>query len=125
MTEFDSRLDALQTRYHASLVGKRDDIEQAWRAVRADCADILNQEILLKLVHRLAGSAESYGFTGIGRMAARTDALLDEVRSSGDPARQTAAMCAMLGTLARHMGELLAELQRGAESEPKDGDASA
>lgn len=116
MTEVDPRLDALQTRYHASLAGKRADVEQAWHAVRVDCADIGSQETLLRLVHRLAGSAESYGFAEIGRTAARTDMLLDQVRSSGDPAQQTAAMCAMLETLARDIDKLLAELQRGIES---------
>ncbi len=121
MTKADSRLDALQTRYHASLAGKRADIERAWHAVRADCADTANQDILLRLVHRLAGSAESYGFTGIGRIAAQTDTLLDQVRSSGGPVQQAVVMCAMLETLAREIGELLAELQRGFESGP-DGE---
>ncbi len=116
MTTVDPRLDALQARYHASLAKKRADIERAWLAVRADCADTASQETLLRLVHRLAGSAESYGFTGIGQIAARTDALLDQVRGSGGSAQRAAAMCAMLETLARDIGELLAELQRGVES---------
>lgn len=121
MIKADSRLDALQTRYHASLAGKRADIEQAWHAVRADCADTANQDVLLRLVHRLAGSAESYGFTGIGRIAAQIDVLLDQVRSSGGAAQQTSAMCAMLETLAREIGKLLAELQRGVQSGPDGG----
>lgn len=122
MTEADSRLDALHTRYHASLAGKRADIEQAWHAIRANCADTASQEILLSLVHRLAGSAESYGFAEIGRCAARTDALLDQVRGNGDPAQRTKSMCAMLETLAREIGELLAELQRGVETMPGSGE---
>lgn len=116
MTEADSRLDALQARYHASLAGKRADIEQAWLAIRVNCADTASQQILLRLVHRLAGSAESYGFTRIGQSAARTDALLDQVSGNGDPAQTTAAMCAILETLARAIGDLLVELQRGVES---------
>lgn len=125
MTKVDSRLDALQARYLASLAGKRADIEQAWQALRADCSDTASQETLLKLVHRLAGSAESYGFPEIGRSAARTDLLLDQVRNGGDLAQRSTAMCAMLETLARHIDELLAKLQHGAESKLDDGDASS
>ena len=124
MTEIDSRLDALQGRYHASLAGKRADIEQAWQAIRANCADAASQETLLRLVHRLAGSAESYGFGAVGRCAAQMDMLLDQVRGSGEPAQRSAAMCAMLETLARHTSELLAELQRGVERGPRSGSTS-
>ncbi len=118
MTDVDSRFEALQIRYHASLAGKRADIEQAWQAVRTDCADAGSQELLIRLVHRLAGSAESYGFGEIGRIAAHTDLSLDQVRRGGDPAQRTSAMCAMLGTLAHDIQALLEELKRGIDTYP-------
>ena len=118
MTDVDSRFEALQIRYHAALPGKRAEIIQAWQAVRMDCADAESQQTLLRLVHRLAGSAESYGFAEIGRHAARMDLLLDQVRSSGDPVQRAAAMCAMLDTLSHDIQALLVELKRSIDSNP-------
>lgn len=119
MTIVNPRLDALQARYHASLGGKRADIEQAWSAVRANCADTASQETLLRLIHRLAGSAESYGFVAIGKIAARVDMRFDRVRGSAGASQQAETLRGMLETLESEIGELLAELQRGVESRPE------
>ncbi|HQW76745.1 MAG TPA: Hpt domain-containing protein [Dokdonella sp.] len=114
MTEIDPRFVALQARYRASLAGKRADIEQAWQALAADCGDTASQAALLAVVHRLAGSAESYGFDGIGRLAAQLDRQLEPVRCKADPAQRSAALCALRDELARPIEELLAELRSGA-----------
>jgi len=114
MTEIDPRFAALQARYRASLAGKRADIGQAWQALCADCSDTASQAALLAVVHRLAGSAESYGFDGIGRLAAQLDRQLEPIRGNANPAQRSAALCAMRDALARPIEDLLAELQRGA-----------
>ena len=114
MTDINPRFAALQARYHATLAGKHAEIEQAWQALRTDCSDVASQAVLLGVVHRLAGSAESYGFDEIGRIAAQLDRQLESIRGNADPARRTKALCALRDALARPMQELLAELQRGA-----------
>ena len=114
MTEIDPRFAVLQARYRAALAGKRAANEQAWQALCADCSDTASLAALLAVVHRLAGSAESYGFDGIGRLAAQLDRQLEPIRGSADPAQRSAALCALRDALARPMRELLAELQRGA-----------
>ncbi len=114
MTEIDPRFAALQARYRASLADKHADIEQAWQALSADCGDTVSQAALLGILHRLAGSAESYGFDELGRIAAQLDRQLEPIRGNADPAQRTAALCALHDALARPMRELLAELRRGA-----------
>lgn len=120
MTEIDPRFEALQARYRASLADKRADIEQAWQALCVDCSDAANQENVLRLVHRLAGSAESYGFTAIGRIAMQMDLQFDPIRRSVDPTQRATALRTMLDDPECRMFDLLAELQRGAASTPGD-----
>jgi HPt (histidine-containing phosphotransfer) domain-containing protein len=115
MNTVDSRLDAIQVRYGASLAGKRAAIERAAQAIRADCGNPKNQDELLLLVHRLAGSAESYGFVEIGRTAAEADTLLDDVRASQTNERRAEAMCAMLDNLNPLLEKLLYALQQAVE----------
>jgi HPt (histidine-containing phosphotransfer) domain-containing protein len=115
MNSVDSRPDALHARYRASLARKHADIERAVQGIRADCRNPKNQDELLQLVHRLAGSAESYGFVEIGRTAAEADALLDEVRASDGEERRAEAMCARVSSLTPLLERLLSALQRAIE----------
>jgi HPt (histidine-containing phosphotransfer) domain-containing protein len=124
MNSVDARPDALRARYCASLAGKRADIERAAQGIRVDCRNPKNQDELLQLVHRLAGSAESYGFDEIGRTAAEADALLDEVRASDGKERRAEAMCAMLGSLTPLLDRLLSELQRAIEMQTAETPAA-
>jgi HPt (histidine-containing phosphotransfer) domain-containing protein len=117
MNNVDSRLDSLHVRYRASLVGKRADIERAVRDIQADCRSPKYQDALLQLVHRLAGSAESYGFVEIGRTAADADALLDLVRASDSKVPRAEAMCATLERLTPLLEKLLSELQRAIDTQ--------
>lgn len=112
MGDLDSRLDALQQRYCASLAEKLGAIELAWSAVRIDGNDIANQEALLNLVHRLAGSAGSYGFYEIGDAAADVDELLDPARITRDPAARSVAMPDLLDRLSPALETLRVAMQR-------------
>jgi HPt (histidine-containing phosphotransfer) domain-containing protein len=112
MSDLDTQLDALHRRYCASFAEKQAAIALAWSAVCADCTDVGHQDTLLNLVHRLAGSAQSYGYADIGLVAAEVDVLLDRVRAHKDPAQRNASMCGMLERLAPRLQKLLAALQQ-------------
>jgi chemotaxis protein histidine kinase CheA len=125
MNKVESRLDAILLRYCASLAGKRADIERATQGIRADCRNPQNQDELLQLVHRLAGSAEAYGFVEIGRTAAEADALLDDVRASKSKEQRADAMCAMLDSLNPLLEKLLSALQRAIELQAAETDVAS
>ncbi|HET9032502.1 MAG TPA: Hpt domain-containing protein [Dokdonella sp.] len=85
MSNLDSRLDALHRRYHAALPIKRVEIETAWQTLRADFGNIDSHAALAKRVHRLAGSAASYGYAEVGKAAAAADSVLDRIRDLENP----------------------------------------
>lgn len=82
MVAAELRLQALHARYRTSLSNKRAGVELAWRALCAESSDPARLESLMRLVHRLAGSAPSYGYQEIGDIAARTDATIEQYRQS-------------------------------------------
>jgi HPt (histidine-containing phosphotransfer) domain-containing protein len=83
MVEFDTRLADLSERYRASLPIKRANIEQAWHALAGDRIDPLRLENLLRILHRIAGSAPSYGYPEIGRLASELEVRLEALCSGG------------------------------------------
>ncbi|MGB0135097.1 Hpt domain-containing protein [Dokdonella sp.] len=85
MVGAELRLQALHERYHASLPNKRASVDLAWCAYRADRLDPERQESLMRLVHRLAGSAPSYGYGEIGEIAAKADVLMEQFRQTDTP----------------------------------------
>ena len=90
MNDVDSRLQALHARYRASLPGKYASLDLAWHSLCADAADPERFDVLRRLVHRLAGSASSYGLADVGLAAAEANALLDELRNDADGSLQAA-----------------------------------
>lgn len=121
MGDVDFRLDALQQRYCSSLAEKLGAIECAWSAVRIDCNDIANQEALLSLAHRLAGSAGSYGFFEIGKAAAEVDALLEPVRITKDPSARGVVMSERLDRLSPALETLRVAMQRMIDQQSASG----
>lgn len=111
MTHADSRLDDLIVRYHASLKDKHARIGQAWQALRTECRDPRSRTDLLLIIHRLAGSAESYGYTAIGQVAAQADALLDRIRGLDSDEQRSISMCALLDELAPLVDALQGSLE--------------
>jgi len=90
MNDVDSRLQALHARYRASLPGKYASLDLAWHSLCADATDPERFDVLRRLVHRLAGSASSYGLADVGLAAAEANALLDELRNDADGSLQAA-----------------------------------
>lgn len=72
--------ERLLRRYLDSLPGKRAEIAERWARVRSGDWDEEAIGELKRPVHRLAGSAGSYGLEDLGRAAAALDRLLGSVR---------------------------------------------
>ncbi len=72
MTATSSPMDALHARYARSFASKHAALLEAWRAFSAtpDEASACN---LRALVHRLAGSAPTYGYASLGLLARNAD----------------------------------------------------
>lgn len=62
-------LDELHRQYRHSLAGKRDDLRKAWGALCDEAASDAQVAHLHLLLHRLAGSAGTYGYPDIARRA--------------------------------------------------------
>lgn len=112
-----ARLQALQAHYHSSLPGKQASVELAWRALCADSSDPARLESLMRLVHRLAGSATSYGYQEIGEIAGSADAMLAQVCRVDETESNVGHACEILEGLTPLIARLLQALER-ASSKP-------
>lgn len=87
MKDADARLAGLNERYRASLPIKRAGVELAWQTYCANAGSPVSLEGLQRIVHRIAGSAPSYGYPAIGALASEADEQLDRLRLAGRSAR--------------------------------------
>jgi len=96
----DPRMEALRTRYAASLPDKRAALLAAWQAWRAsDDAPAYLRELATQ-AHRLAGSAGSYGYDELGASASALDRLVASLpHAPGDTARLDDAVRALLAAI--------------------------
>lgn len=111
MIDAESQMEALRAHYQASLPNKRVSIELAWLALCADCSDSSRLESLMRLVHRLAGSAPSYGYREIGEIARSADALLEQFRRVDEPVSNPDECCGILDELTPLIDNLLQALE--------------
>jgi HPt (histidine-containing phosphotransfer) domain-containing protein len=72
MTATSPQMDALHARYARSLASKHAALQEAWRAFKA-AKDDASARKLHGLVHRLAGSAPTYGYASLGTLARNAD----------------------------------------------------
>lgn len=100
MTANSPQMDALHARYARSLASKHAALLEAWRAFAA-ARDDASARKLHGLVHRLAGSAPSYGYASLGTLARKADHAF--ARGGHDlAARLEGPVEALLDDLARH-----------------------
>lgn len=107
-------LDELHRQYRQSLAGKRDDLRRAWDALCDEGATQAQVAHLHLLLHRLAGSAGTYGHADI---AARAKALEQDWTgwlAQAQGARPEAYL--VCATQAGGMAGLLDALRAAAES---------
>lgn len=79
MTATSPEMAALHARYASSLESKHAALAEAWHAFLAEQDDASARK-LHDLVHRLAGSAPSYGYASLGVLAREADHVLTQVR---------------------------------------------
>jgi HPt (histidine-containing phosphotransfer) domain-containing protein len=115
MTEVDSRLAELGARYRASLPIKRASVELAWQSLCAKASDPVRLDSLQRVVHRIAGSAASYGYDEIGSLAALADEGLDSLRERGQINRNATSVNAALSALSPIFKRLIDALAHGCE----------
>ena len=72
MTATSPQMEALHARYARSLASKHAALLEAWRAFDA-AKDDTSARKLHGLVHRLAGSAPTYGYASLGLLARTAD----------------------------------------------------
>jgi HPt (histidine-containing phosphotransfer) domain-containing protein len=98
------QMDALHARYANSLASKHATLLEAWNAFSATRDDTAARK-LHGLVHRLAGSAPTYGYASLGLLARKADHAFGDASAAGgtsDLARRLAGPIeALLDELAR------------------------
>ena len=100
MTATSPQMDALHARYARSLASKHAALLEAWRAFGA-ARDDASARKLHGLIHRLAGSAPTYGYASLGTLARKADhAFAQGVHDLAE--RLEAPVEALLDDLARH-----------------------
>lgn len=77
------KLRSLQLRYEKDLAEKFVQLDAAWRSV--DCEDCSRDDLqnLHLLLHRLAGSAATFGFAAIGEIGQRLEGIVLPVLNDG------------------------------------------
>jgi HPt (histidine-containing phosphotransfer) domain-containing protein len=114
MVEVDARWEELGERYRASLAIKRAGIEVAWHALVRHGRDPARLENLQRIVHRIAGSAPSYGYAEIGQLASEADARIERMRSGKRASHQVGEDVSDLATLLNRLLDALATGSGGA-----------
>ena len=74
--EADQRLQILRARYASSLAAKCDALTSAWQAFLGASSDATTRRELTVQIHRLCGSAATYGYVELGASACAADRLL-------------------------------------------------
>ena len=118
MSEVDGRLAELGARYRASFPIKRASVELAWQALNSGAPDPVRLDSLQRVVHRIAGSAASYGYDEIGSLAARADEGLELLRELGVADVKAASVAAALSELAPVIERLIDALAQDSGPAP-------
>lgn len=107
MGEIEGRLAELHARYRSSLPAKRERVEQAWQAFAGDPGRRGHRQELMRVLHRLAGSAPGYGYERVGALAARAEARLARAAAEPEPDPAAGALHALARELAPLVDSLL------------------
>ncbi len=78
MNDADQPYEQLRMRYAGSLARKHDDLARAWQVFAKKPGDAAARRGLHAQIHRLSGSAASYGYENLGALAHRFDELLSQ-----------------------------------------------
>ncbi len=92
--QFAATLERLRRKYVASLGAKADELEGVHRKVQA--GEKSAERLLRQLVHRLAGTAGSFGVSEISHHAGVLDSRLQEPAQLLDEGERIAALIALM-----------------------------
>jgi HPt (histidine-containing phosphotransfer) domain-containing protein len=83
--EFRQMLAAVSAEFRAGLPARLADIDQLWQQIIG--GDHASQRIadLIRAVHKIAGSAETFGLTAVGQAAAALESRLEPYRDMQQP----------------------------------------
>ena len=102
--------DALRQRYRMSLVDKQSELALSWERWLAAPDSPKSKSDFQSLVHKLAGSAQAYGYEDLGREAVRVDELLSRWDSEIESLRVSLRI--LQGDIAGRVESLLHVLSR-------------
>jgi len=86
------QMEEQRMRYLQSLPDKQAKIEQAWENARLEAWSRASFDKFRTLVHRLAGSAGSYGLVQLGQTVKCLDHLLGTIPPDEPPAERVEAL---------------------------------
>ncbi|NNE04781.1 MAG: hypothetical protein HKN15_03540 [Xanthomonadales bacterium] len=86
------QIEAQRVRYLQSLSEKKLRIERAWNEAQRQAWSKASFDHFKTLVHRLAGSAGSYGLDKLGRAAKCLDHLMGSIPADEPPAGRVKAL---------------------------------
>ncbi|TAH40512.1 MAG: hypothetical protein EYC71_13365 [Gammaproteobacteria bacterium] len=109
MEAINIQFSVLQERYRNTMPEKRVVLEHAWELMCSDLKNPAGLKELFPLVHRLAGSASSYGFEHLGDAALRVHDILDRHRVRGGQL-EPADVAALVHELKPQMEQLIQAL---------------
>lgn len=75
-SDIQARLKALREAYAKQLPDKLVEVAEQWRVMHQQSWDVDRAKALHRSVHTLAGSAPTFGFSGVGQRARRAEHLL-------------------------------------------------
>ncbi len=110
----DEKMAELSTRFGRRLGAKLNEVDAAWTALGGGAPEL--QEFY-RLIHSLAGSGATFGYSGVSASALAIEEILLPVLEAapGARARMSADEC-------RHVQELLAQLRLAAGTPGDKGD---
>ncbi len=107
-----SELERIQRDYRLSLPDKGGELRRAWDALCDEDASAAQVDHLHLLLHRLAGSAGTYGYERIAALARALEQDWVRWKAADDPRLPTYRVCAaQAGTMAELLDALLSESQ--------------
>jgi len=85
MEGFEEELQALKDSYADQVPQKLAEIDELWATLVDDGWDEETFKTLHRMAHSMAGSAQVFGFTAMGKSARELEMLLKAVSNSGEP----------------------------------------
>jgi HPt (histidine-containing phosphotransfer) domain-containing protein len=80
--EFRQMLAAVSAEFRASLPARLAGMDELWGCIAGGGHTAQQMDDLIRVVHKIAGSAETFGLTAVGRAAAAAESRLETYRGS-------------------------------------------